>query len=418
MTTRKSFAGAAVRTTIASGVVNPGDTTFTLTSVAGWPTTAGGPFVATIDRGLTSEEKVLVATRAGSTCSSVTRGYDGTVATAHVALCAIEHTLDSVTVDEANRIASLLTAKGDVITHDGTLVQRLAVGVNNGQVLSVNSAAANGVAWGVGLGNLLTTKGDLATQTSVVGVPVRHGVGTNGQVLTADSAQATGLSWTTPAPVSSLVPTGSVTMFGATTAPTGWLACDGAAVSRSTYAALFSVIGTTYGVGDNSTTFNVPNLKQKVPVGYDAGTAPFNALAATGGAASIAIASANLPVHLHSMNHDHPAVFSGNANNSHSHAVTDPQHNHAAVGSDAYATFVASGAVYTAASPGGILLSGVGGVITQPASTGITLGNETFSHDHNTYTGTRTQDTGDGGFANTALATRDPYVVMAYIIKT
>lgn len=55
-----------------------------------------------------------------------------------------------------------------------------------------------------------------------------------------------------------LVPSGSVIDFGGYTAPTGWLLCDGSAVSRSTYAALFAVIGTQFGVGDGSTTFNLP----------------------------------------------------------------------------------------------------------------------------------------------------------------
>lgn len=54
-------------------------------------------------------------------------------------------------------------------------------------------------------------------------------------------------------------PVGSIAPFGAGSAPSGYLACDGSAVSRSTYAALFSVIGTTYGSGDGSTTFNLPN---------------------------------------------------------------------------------------------------------------------------------------------------------------
>lgn len=63
------------------------------------------------------------------------------------------------------------------------------------------------------------------------------------------------------------VPTGAMGIWGTGTAPTGWLLCDGAAVSRSTYAALFGVIGTTFGAGDGSTTFNVPNMQGVVPRG-------------------------------------------------------------------------------------------------------------------------------------------------------
>ncbi len=57
--------------------------------------------------------------------------------------------------------------------------------------------------------------------------------------------------------------------FAGSAAPSGWLLCDGAAVSRTQYAALFAVIGTTYGAGDGSTTFNLPDLRGRVPVGLD-----------------------------------------------------------------------------------------------------------------------------------------------------
>lgn len=65
------------------------------------------------------------------------------------------------------------------------------------------------------------------------------------------------------------VPVGSITMHGASTAPTGWLACEGAAVSRTTYAGLFAAIGTTFGVGDGSTTFNVPDMRGEFARGWD-----------------------------------------------------------------------------------------------------------------------------------------------------
>lgn len=64
------------------------------------------------------------------------------------------------------------------------------------------------------------------------------------------------------------IPTASIWMYGGASAPSGWLLCDGTAVSRSTYSALFAVIGSDYGEGDGSTTFNTPNLKSSVPLGY------------------------------------------------------------------------------------------------------------------------------------------------------
>ena len=65
------------------------------------------------------------------------------------------------------------------------------------------------------------------------------------------------------------MPTGSVIPYAGKSAPDGWLLCDGAAVSRTTYAALFTVIGTTFGSGDGSTTFNLPDLRGRVAVGVD-----------------------------------------------------------------------------------------------------------------------------------------------------
>lgn len=77
--------------------------------------------------------------------------------------------------------------------------------------------------------------------------------------------------------------TGSIQMYAGSTAPSGWLICDGSAVSRDDYANLFSVIGTTYGSGDGSTTFNLPNLKGRVAVGYDSSDTSFNSIGKTGG---------------------------------------------------------------------------------------------------------------------------------------
>lgn len=64
-----------------------------------------------------------------------------------------------------------------------------------------------------------------------------------------------------------LNPTGSIIMYGAASAPSGYYLCEGAAISRSTYSALFAVIGTTYGTGDGSTTFNVPDFRDRAPYG-------------------------------------------------------------------------------------------------------------------------------------------------------
>lgn len=78
-------------------------------------------------------------------------------------------------------------------------------------------------------------------------------------------------------------PAGLINVYAGTTAPTGWLICDGSEISRTTYSDLFDVIGTIYGNGDGSTTFNLPNLKGKIPVGLDSSDTSFNTAGKTGG---------------------------------------------------------------------------------------------------------------------------------------
>lgn len=80
-----------------------------------------------------------------------------------------------------------------------------------------------------------------------------------------------------------LHPSGIMQETATATAPTGWLICDGSAISRSTYSLLFTAIGTTYGTGDGSTTFNIPDMRQRFALGK-AASGTGNALGATGGA--------------------------------------------------------------------------------------------------------------------------------------
>lgn len=76
--------------------------------------------------------------------------------------------------------------------------------------------------------------------------------------------------WTSVAPTTTIV--GEIRMWSGTSAPTSWFLCDGTAVSRTTYSALFAITGTLYGVGDGSTTFNLPNFSGRVAVGIQSAT--------------------------------------------------------------------------------------------------------------------------------------------------
>jgi microcystin-dependent protein len=124
-------------------------------------------------------------------------------------------------------------------------------------------------------------------------------------VLKNTSAGA--LAWVA---MSAIIPTGVVWPFGGTVAPSGFLMCDGSAVSRSTYAALFAEIGTTFGAGDGSTTFNLPKIPGRTIIGAGSGAGlTTRALGATGGEESHALTAAENGPHNHSVIQTNPVAL-------------------------------------------------------------------------------------------------------------
>lgn len=93
--------------------------------------------------------------------------------------------------------------------------------------------------------------------------------------------------------------TGDIKQTARAIAPSGWLICNGAPVSRITYASLFNIIGTTYGAGDGSTTFNLPDFRGKVGIGYDSAQTEFNLLGKTGGEKTHQLTVPEIPAHNH-----------------------------------------------------------------------------------------------------------------------
>ena len=197
------------------------------------------------------------------------------------------------------------------------------------------------------------------------------------QIATTAFVQAAGL-------------TGEIKMWGVSSAPTGYLLCNGQAVSRTTYAALYAVYGTTFGTGDGSTTFNVPNFTNRMPIGAG-GT---YSLAATGGSATTTLVEANVPTHTHTF-----SATTGNNNSSLSH-----QHN--ILGSSGY-HYVADGGQNNggnASNPFSLGSADYGTYVTASGS---------LDHTHNV-SGT----TGTGSGSGTAATTISPYLGIYYIIKT
>lgn len=105
---------------------------------------------------------------------------------------------------------------------------------------------------------------------------------------------------------------GIITPYGGSTAPTGWLMCDGSAVSRTDYSQLFDAIGTTYGSGDGSTTFNLPDLRGRVVVGEGTGTASdatAHALGQTSGEETHTVTEQEMPSHGHRLTQSSSASY-------------------------------------------------------------------------------------------------------------
>lgn len=196
--------------------------------------------------------------------------------------------------------------------------------------------------------------------------------------------------------VNEIMPYGTIVQTARSTAPTGWLLCQGQAVSRTTYSNLFLAIGTTYGTGDGSTTFNIPDLQTRVPVGRKSdGTGTFGTLNNKGGFETHTLSVNEMPVHNHtqdSHSHTYSGATSGNGN-----------HNHLA--GTYFPTDQSAGINWATAAGGSYGFRG----IQMP-----------YSGDHShTYSGTTASATpaianNGGGLAHNNL---QPYIVLNYMIK-
>jgi microcystin-dependent protein len=209
-----------------------------------------------------------------------------------------------------------------------------------------------------------------------------------------------------------------------------WLVCAGQAVSRTTYADLFAEIGTTYGAGDGSTTFNVPDYRGRVPVGMDnlggsdAGRLSWaNVMGTTGGTETVTLTTAEMPAHTHTgPSHTHTGTTASSGSHTHT-GTTDAQGDHThQTFSNAGGYWRRSEAGLTSTASGTIMNTGFDGAAFNPSTgnAGVHLHNlivgSSGSHTHTFTTdagGTgATGSTGGGGAHNNM----QPGIVQAYCI--
>ena len=285
-----------------------------------------------------------------------------TVGTLYATMVTSANAQLSGTVSAGTVVASIVSS-GSIGTTGATVGTLYASNITvgnlyvSGSTVSMNITSVNMIETNTTTGNLNVTNSITTGTLNVTGASIMTGGITTGNI------NFIGSLFQNSSPYSVALPPGFIIQYASSSAPSGWLLCDGSAVSRTTYSALFAIISTTYGSGDGSTTFNLPDLRGRVPIGFGQGSGLTNRnMANTGGAETHTLTTSEMPSHTHN----------------------DSGHTHAIPGG----TFGGSGG-YTA--------------------------NDTATSGRSTYTGyANIQATGGGGAHNNM----QPFVVVNFVIKT
>lgn len=204
-------------------------------------------------------------------------------------------------------------------------------------------------------------------------------------------------------PVYSAEPVGIIKIWGTDSPPDGYLICDGSEISRTTYSGLFNVIGTTFGAGDGSSTFNLPDLSGRFPIGKDPGDSDFDVLGETGGEKDHTLVDSEMPSHRHygttgvnSADHHHDGI-TGNNRQDHDHSIKF----NAALAGGGSEPRIHSDGTYTSDGP---------------------ISNQSADHDHSFNTGDQSADH-NHSYTTSYTGSDDPhnnvppYQVVNFIIK-
>jgi|ERR1044071_557330 microcystin-dependent protein len=273
---RREYKGGAAQLILSSGIASSGVTSISTTGTAtGWPT-GTGKFLVVIDKGTASEEKLYCVSRTGNTltvASDADRGADGTAAVSHSSGATVNHVGGAIDLDEANQhifdtaqdqhTQYLNTTRHAAVAHTGAMIQDLAVGTAD--------LADNAVTY---------------------------------------AKMEVGQRWEP----------GDMKMTFRTTATSGWLMCDGALVSTTTYADLFAAIGHSGngGVDPGGGNFKLPDLRQRFAMGK-AASGTGSTLGGTGGSKDAVVVS-----HNHTQDsHNHTQNGHSHTQDSHGHTVSE-----------------------------------------------------------------------------------------------
>ena len=352
MARREYTAGSP--TTLASAF-NSGATTFTITSDTNWPTSADYDFFVTIDGGTAQEERVLCSARTGTTVTVAAsgRGKDGTGEKNHAAGASVWPSWSAQDADEANaHIESSGYASFSKSIHGLGSGDGVVVGTDKAQTLTAKTLTTPKINEAV---NLTATSTELnildgatlstaelnvldgvtastaelnyvdgvtsAIQTQLntkspitdpsflgtVSLPSTTSIGT---VSSTEISYIDGVTSAIQTQINTaleaIVPKATVVSFAGATAPSGWLLCAGQAVSKTTYAGLYTALGANAYGTDTLTDFYLPDLRGRVPAGVDnmGGTDATrldwaNTLGTSGGAQTHTLTTAEIPQHTH-----------------------------------------------------------------------------------------------------------------------
>lgn len=248
----RNYSNSAAPTTLAAPCTDAA-TTIAVASATGFP---AAPFILAVDFEDASQELVLVTGVSGETLN-VTRGYDNTSAVAHATGAAVRHVHTAVDFrDSRNHEAASNGVHG---------VTGSVVGTSDSQALTNKDLSSSTNTFP----SSLATDAELSAHTTNSGIHV---------------------------PLGTLMP-----FVGALSPSSSWKLADGSELSRTTYAALYAIIGTTYGEGNGVSTFNLPDLRGKMVLG----ASDDHSRGDTGGAETVTLTTDEIPSHQHGMTHTH-----------------------------------------------------------------------------------------------------------------